>query len=113
MRRIVTVDQVNSVLRRRAEEAAKIVRSIVTHHRLTQAQFDAAVSFAYNSRTHDAHKVLFPANTGDFATVAARMMLYVYVYPRDKTGKKIGLAKRFLGLVNRRLRESRPFLQNY
>jgi len=51
LRRTVLPAQVNAALEQRVREAERIVRSTVNQHDLTQAQFDAAVSFAYNSRT--------------------------------------------------------------
>lgn len=84
-------------------------RPIVTAHQLTQAQFDAAVSFAYNSSRQNTYDTLFPANRGSMVEVAQMMMLNVMLTPRDSQGRKIGPAKLSRGLVNRRQRESAPF----
>ena len=90
---------------RRAE---RIVRRAVLDQELTQAQFDAAVSFAYNV-PGGARRALSPANQGDMATVGRNMRQYVYERPRDDLGRVSGPARRNQGLVLRRQRESLPF----
>jgi len=111
LRRAVLPTQVNAVLRQRVHEAERIVRTVVKHHQLTQAQFDAAVSFAYNSRTLNIQRALQPANHNDMAQVAKNFMKNVYVTPRDAHGHPIGPKRLNHGLVNRRRREAAPFLQ--
>ena len=111
LHRAVLPTQVNAVLRQRVHEAERIVRAVVKHHQLTQAQFDAAVSFAYNSRTRDIRHALRPANLGDMAAVAHNFMRNVYVTPRDSKGHPLGHAWLNHGLMNRRRREAAPFLQ--
>lgn len=113
LRRTVLPAQVNAALEQRVREAERIVRSTVNQHDLTQAQFDAAVSFAYNSRTANTVRALTPANTGDMATVAERFMNNVYVIPRDNQGNRVGQGRLNPGLINRRRRESAPFLQRH
>ncbi|MFM0736125.1 lysozyme [Paraburkholderia xenovorans] len=110
--RTVLPEQANAVLRNRVYEAEAIVKSIVTDHPLTQAQFDTAVSFAYNSSGVNTRDALVYANRGDMAGVARQMMLNVMITPRDRDGRKMGAAQRSQGLVNRRLRESAPFQQS-
>jgi len=73
---------------------------------MTQAQFDAAVSFAYNSRTPDIRNTLEPANRNDMSAVAQQMARHVYVHQRDPQGRSIGVAQLSPGLVNRRRRDA-------
>ncbi|WP_227245170.1 lysozyme [Paraburkholderia caribensis] len=91
---------------RRAEQ---IVRDAVPDHALTQEQFDAAVSFAYNV-PGGARAALSPANRGDMAAVARNMNGYVYVHAHDTRGRPVGPSRRSDGLVTRRRREAAPFL---
>jgi len=111
LRRAVLPAQVNAMLQLRVREAERIVRSVVTDHPLTQAQFDAAVSFAYNSTTRNTRNALAPANSGDMNEVATRMQRNVMVTPRDRNGNPIGVARLNQGLVNRRHREVQPFIR--
>ncbi|MFP4893588.1 glycoside hydrolase family protein [Paraburkholderia sp. EG304] len=85
---------------------------MVTQYELTQAQFGAAVSFAFNSSRQNRRDALGPANTGDITAVAEKMMLNVMIAPRDRNGRKIGPEKRSRGLTSRRQRESAPFRQS-
>ncbi|KXU89141.1 lysozyme [Paraburkholderia monticola] len=110
--RTVVPEQANAILQTRVRDAEAVVKAVVTKHELTQAQFDAAVSFAYNSSRQNTRDVLNPANRGDMTTVAQKMMLNVMITPRDRTGRKIGPAKISRGLMNRRQRESAPFGQS-
>jgi lysozyme len=98
LQRTVTPAQVDAILDARVRDAERMVRTTVSARQLTQAQFDAAVSFAYNSRTQDIQHALRPANEGDLA-----------VTPRDLNGRPVGAARINHGLVNRRARESAPF----
>lgn len=89
------------------ETAEHQVRSSVRGHELTQDQFDAAVSFAYNTGNTDA---LQPANAGQMSQVASRMRQYVYVCKHNAQGRRIpGTCRISLGLTNRRNREAAPF----
>ena len=110
MRRAVLPEQVNAFLAQRVLAAERIVRAVVRRHPLTQAQFDAAVSFAYNSRTANIRRALDPANRGDMKAVARNLMRNVYVTPRDPKGHPIGPPRISRGLTNRRRREAAPFL---
>lgn len=109
LRRTVTADEVNVALRTRVQDAERTVRATVTDHRLTQAQFDAAVSFAYNSTVQNTRQALGPANQGDMAAVAQHMRRNVMVTPRGANGRPVGPPRLNQGLVNRRQRESAPF----
>ncbi|MBB5403262.1 lysozyme [Paraburkholderia sp. BR13439] len=110
--RTVVPEEANTILRNRVREAEAAVKTVVTQYELTQAQFDAAVSFAYNSSRQNTRDALGPANTGDMTAVAEKMMLNVMITPRDRNGRKIGPAKRSRGLTSRRQRESAPFRQS-
>ncbi|NYH24969.1 glycoside hydrolase family protein [Paraburkholderia bryophila] len=109
--RTVLPEQANAVLQSRVRDAELAVKAVVTQHELTQAQFDAAVSFAYNSSRQNTVDALTPANTGNMKAVAAKMMLNVMITPRDSSGRRVGPARASGGLRNRRQRESAPFLQ--
>lgn len=111
LRRPVAASQVDAFLTERVQDAERAVRRIVRDHQLTQAQFDAAVSFAYNSTSFNTRQTLAPANQGDMTRVAANMARNVMVHPRDRDGRPTGPARLSSGLVARRQRESRPFLQ--
>ncbi|WP_409340008.1 glycoside hydrolase family protein [Paraburkholderia sp. CI2] len=65
----------NAVLTARVHDAERLVRATVIGHALTQAQFDAAVSFAYNSTDRNTREALDPANRGDMEGVAQHMSL--------------------------------------
>jgi lysozyme len=90
LNRTVLPQQANSILHHRVHDAERTVRATVTRHQLTQAQFDAAVSFAYNSRAFDINRTLTPANSGNMTEVAARMRRNVLVVPRDRRGHVLG-----------------------
>jgi lysozyme len=110
LNRAVLPQQVEAILQQRVQEAERVVRAVVRRHPLTQAQFDAAVSFAYNSTMRNTRHALQPANTGNMAEVAARMQRNVMITPRDRHGNVAGTRRVSPGLVNRRRREVQPFL---
>jgi lysozyme len=110
--RTVLPQQANAVLHDRVRDAERAVRATVTQHQLTQAQFDAAVSFAYNSTRQSIQRTLQPANTGNMVEVVAQMRSNVMIFPRDRQGHRIGHGHLSAGLVNRRAREVRPFLRS-
>jgi lysozyme len=95
-------------LARGVRQAEQVVQRAVTDHELTQDQFDAAVSFAYNV-PGGAHRALSPANTGDMAGVARNMNRYIYEHPHDAQGRVSGPPRLNAGLLNRRRAESAPF----
>jgi len=73
---------------------------------LNQAQFDALVSFTYNTSYH-ANQVIFDAaNTGDFTAVASAISAAVNVNVGKGKDKKWVVAP---GLIKRRAEESAPF----
>lgn len=99
-----------SALGLRVQTAERAVREAVPDGQLTQAQFDALVSFVYNVGAKGAAGALAAANRGAVSEVAAHMNANVYVHPRDARGRRLP-AVRVQGLVNRRQREAAPFLQ--
>jgi GH24 family phage-related lysozyme (muramidase) len=104
----VTVAAVNMQLAAKIGVAESAVRRAVTRSNLTQAQFDALVSYTYNVGAHGALPVLQAANDGDDAQVVRRMEQAVYVHPRDAQGRRLP-AHLVPGLVNRRRDEAAPF----
>jgi len=112
LRRTVLPEQVNAILHSRVHDAECQVRAIVTERQLTQAQFDAAVSFAYNSSSINTRQAFSPANSGNMAAVVSQMMSNVMITPRRPNGSAAGPARRSRGLEHRRMRESAPFRQS-
>jgi lysozyme len=74
---------------------------------LTQAQFDALVSFTFNVGAHGASDTYALINSQDFAGAAANMQQLVRVQIKTKSGTKKVIAR---GLVKRRAEEAAPFL---
>lgn len=109
LQRPVTPQQVDAQLAVRVQRAEQSVREGVPDAVLTQEQFDALVSFVYNVGARGAAATLAAANRGAGTEVATHMNSNVYVHPRDGRGRRLP-AVRVRGLVNRRQRESLPFL---
>lgn len=86
------------------------MRRNVRNHELTQAQFDALVSFAYNTGESESHDTFAAADHGDATQVASTMALFVYIHPRDAQGRRLP-PRRVTGLVKRRHEEAAPFMQ--
>lgn len=99
---------IQASLARGVRQAEHVVRHAVTDHELTQEQFDAAVSFAYNVPGGARH-ALAPANQGDMAAVARNMSRFVYEHAHDARGRASGPARLSHGLTRRRQLESAPF----
>lgn len=110
LQRPVSVAQVNAQLATKVRLTEQIVRSNVRDHELTQEQFDALVSFAYNSGESGSRDTFAAANRGNDRLVASNMALCVYVHPRDAQGRRLP-PRRVTGLVNRRREEAAPFAQ--
>ncbi|WP_407675273.1 lysozyme [Paraburkholderia sprentiae] len=110
LRRPVTLADVNAQLDKAVRAAEGAVRSRVTEHELTQEQFDALVSYTYNTGATGARQTLDVANRGQNSKVANEMARNVYVHPRDANGRRLP-AVRVPGLVNRRREEAAPFLK--
>jgi lysozyme len=99
---------IQSALAQGVREAEHVVRRAVTDQELSQEQFDAAVSFAYNV-PGGARRALAPANTGNMTGVARNMSQFVFEHPHDTQGRVSGPPRLNAGLVNRRRLESAPF----
>jgi len=110
LRQAVTGDQVNGSLFAAIDNAAAAVRRAVTNQPLTQAQFDALVTYTYNRGATGAHPALHAANQGNNAAVVSIMLQNVYVHPHDRHGHR-GHPRIDQGLVRRRHAESMPFSQ--
>ena len=108
MARPVTEADVNRQLGRGVATAEAAVRRQVRSHALTQSQFDALVSFVYNTGATRAAPVLAAANRGEMAQVSTLMANYVFIHPRGANGRR-GAPVRLQGLVRRRDAESGPF----
>lgn len=105
-------DQANNeaTFQNRLHDAEAVVRRDVTDRALTQDQFDALVSAAFNLGNHNVHPILHRANEADNAGVVRELRDYVFFQPRDRQGNRLGPLRRSQGLANRREREARPFL---
>lgn len=108
--RPVSPAQVERQLAMTVRDAEASVRQRVRQHQLTQAQFDALVSFTFNIGATGARTILEAANRGAWQEVAANMSRNVYVHPRDANGRRLPPV-RLQGLVNRRREEAGPFQQ--
>lgn len=108
LRRPVSEADVNAQLAGRVRDAEATVRRQVRDRELTQDQFDALVSFTYNSGGPGARTTLRAANNGRDAEVVNHMAQRVYVHPRDAQGHRLAPV-RVPGLVNRRREEAAPF----
>jgi lysozyme len=108
LRRPVTIAQVNSQLANKVQEAESTVRRHVRNQQLTQAQFDALVSFVYNMGPTGAATVLTSANSQTPNEVATRISRAVYIHPRDAQGRRLAPV-RSQGVANRRNEEAAPF----
>lgn len=106
--RPVTVEQVNAQLSANVRTAEAAVRRRVRSQQLTQAQFDALVSYTFNVGAGGARGVLNAADRGDSHAVVRSMDAAVYVHPRDADGRALRPV-RVQGLVNRRAEETAPF----
>lgn len=110
MARPVTEADMMRNLGRAVADAEAAVRRQVRTRTLTQQQFDALVSFTYNTGARRAGPVLAAAERGEDNDVARLMAQYVYVHPRDRQGRRLA-PQRLQGLVTRRQAESAPFRQ--
>jgi lysozyme len=108
LERPVTVAQINTQLALGVRVAEAAVRRQVPLQTLTQAQFDALVSFTFNTGATGAAPTLAAANRGASAEVTTHMNNNVYVRSRAANGSRLPPV-RLQGLVNRRREEAQPF----
>lgn len=108
LHRPVSPQQVTANMERQIRVAEQVVRRGVTERELTQARFDARVSFAYNVGVGGAQATLTAANRGDWSGVARHIHSNVFIYPRDAQGLRLRPV-RSRGLENRRREEAKPF----
>jgi lysozyme len=108
LRHPVSIADVDLQLATRVRSAEQAVRQQVRTHQLTQAQFDALVSFTFNTGATGVRTTLDAANRGASREVATQMNNNVYVHPRDANGRRLPPV-RLQGLVNRRREEAAPF----
>ncbi len=108
LRRPVSIAEVNIQLATRVRHAEEAVHQRVRNHQLTQEQFDALVSFTFNTGATGARATLDAANRGASREVVIHMNSNVYVHPRDANGRRLAPV-RLQGLVNRRREETAPF----
>lgn len=111
LQRPVILLEVNAQFAIRVRDAEKTVRRHVRNHQLSQTQFDALVSFTYNSGSTGAIATLNAANRGQLNEVVRHINNYVYIHPRDRHGRRLAPIKS-RGLVNRRREEAAPFQQD-
>ena len=107
-RPVTIADVVNTQLQARDGAAVRAVRQRVHTRALTQDQFDALVSFTFNTGARGARHVLDAAEAGTDATVVSRMQANVFVHVRNADGRRLP-AVRVPGLANRRREEVLPF----
>lgn len=104
--REVSVAEVEAEFERKVREAESGVHRNLSVE-LSQLQFDALVSFTYNTGVGGASNTYKLLNANDFAGAAANMQQFVRVQIKTKKGTKKFVAG---GLVKRRAEESAPFL---
>ena len=88
---------------------AERVRQGVPNRRLTQNQFDALASFAFNVPRSLAATAFQQANAGDDDAVQRTINGAVYLHAHDAHGHARGPAVRNQGLANRRDSEARQY----
>jgi lysozyme len=106
--RIVSKAEVEAEFSRKVAEAEGGVHRNIRIE-LNAAQFDALVSFTYNTGAEGADDTYRLINNNDFAGAAANMQQFVRVRIKTKEGWKKVVAG---GLVKRRAEESAPFLDS-
>lgn len=102
----VSDTQIEAEFAARLSYAERVVRRSITSQALTQAQFDALVSFTYNAGEGGAKTTFALVNAGDFKGAANRISSFIYVHVKRK-GKRVKVVAR--GLIPRRAEESAPF----
>lgn len=104
--RPVTPERVETTFSEKVADAERVVRKRVTNQALSQAQFDALVSFTFNAGQRGAESVLAKVDRGDFRGAAAGISRTIYMTVRTKKGNRRVVAR---GRISRRAEESAPF----
>jgi len=113
----VTHEMVLGEWRRRLATAEGAVRRQLGNTQVTQAQYDALVSYAYNMGSTGAATALTAVREGRPADAAATMLAHTSATRRTPNGQPVldangrPIRDRLPGLVTRRNREAAPFLQ--
>jgi lysozyme len=107
LKREVSPAQAESVYSTRVGDAEREVRRKVIHQTLTQAQFDALVSFTYNMGPGGARNTLELVDGGNMKGAATMISSMIRVRVQGKHGKIKWVVAR--GLISRRAEESAPF----
>lgn len=106
LKKTVSVELVNQEFEKRVRIAESAVKRNVKAP-LSQAQFDALVSFTYNVGAYGASRTYDYLNREDFVGAASNMLLMNRVTVADKAGRKRKVVAP--GLILRRREESEPF----
>lgn len=91
----------------RLSEAEGYVAHYVPDQNLSQAEFDALISFVFNVGIGHAKRTLSLINAAEKSEAAIEMDKFVNVKTKDKKGKLLVVKSN--GLIHRRIRESAPF----
>lgn len=102
LRRPLSGAQIEASFASAIREAERAVRNNVTHQPLTQAQFDALVSYAFNTGARGARETFQRVDRGDMRGAANTIMSNIY---SRQGGRRVYMP----GLVTRRREESAPF----
>lgn len=100
--RPLTTAQIESSFSAAVREAERAVRRGVNQQLLTQEQFDALVSFTFNTGAHRAQQIFRRINRGDLTGTATAIRHYTF---STRNGHMVPMP----GLVARRREESAPF----
>jgi lysozyme len=103
--RPLTATQIEASFSAAVREAERAVQRNVTQQALTQAQFDALVSFTYNTGVGHAQPVYRRVNLGDLQGAATAISTYTN---STRGGHRVHMR----GLIERRQEESAPFRQS-
>ncbi len=106
MEKVVSPTQAEAVFAANVSVAERAVRKNVTSQSLSQAQFDALVSFTFNVGERGARDTYDLIEDGDFQGAARNMSSITTVKVKTEHGWKRIVAR---GLVIRRAEESAPF----
>ncbi|MBP1206199.1 GH24 family phage-related lysozyme (muramidase) [Duganella sp. 1411] len=102
--RPLTSAQIEASFANAIREAECAVLRRVTNQALTQAQFDALVSYSFNTGARGANETFQRVDSGDLRGAANSIMSNTY---STQNGRRVFMP----GLVSRRREESAPFLE--